>query len=63
MNEREDEGHLALINRRLIFGPARHGILIDLPTKEIEVPVTIAHKFTMARLPPVESRSPTHPAT
>jgi hypothetical protein len=50
MNKREAEGHLILTNRRLIFGTAGHGILVDLPTREIEVPVTISHRFMMARL-------------
>lgn len=50
LKKREAEGYLVLTNRRLIFGTARHGILIDVPTKEIEVPVTITYKFMMARL-------------
>jgi hypothetical protein len=50
LSKREAEGYLVLTNRRLMFGTAKHGILIDLPTKKIQVPVAITHKFMMARL-------------
>lgn len=50
LKKREAEGWLVLTNRRLVFGTAVHGVLIDLPMKEIRVPATITYKFTMARL-------------
>jgi hypothetical protein len=46
----EAEGWLVLTNRRLVFGTAKHGILINLPMKEITVPATITDKFMSARL-------------
>jgi hypothetical protein len=45
LKKREAEGWLVLTNRRLVFGTAKHGILIDLPMKEIMVPATIKDKF------------------
>ncbi len=50
LKKREAEGYLVLTNRRLVFGTAKHGILVDLPIAEIKVPVSITFKFTMARL-------------
>jgi hypothetical protein len=50
LKKREAEGWLVLTDRRLIFGTASHGILTDLPMKEITGPVTITHKFMMERL-------------
>jgi hypothetical protein len=50
LKKREAEGWLVLTDRRLIFGTARHGILIDLPMREITGPVTNTHKFMMERL-------------
>jgi hypothetical protein len=46
LKKREAEGWLVLTNRRLVVGTAKHGILIDLPMKEIKVPATIKDKFT-----------------
>lgn len=50
LKKREAEGWLVLTDRRLIFGTARLGVLIDLPMKQIAVPVTITRKFMMDRL-------------
>ena len=50
LKKREAEGWLVLTDRRLVFGTAQHGILIDLPLKEIGPPPTIAYKFMMVRL-------------
>ncbi len=50
LKKREAEGWLVLTDRRLVFGTARHGVLIELPTTQIAVPVTVTYKFTMARL-------------
>jgi hypothetical protein len=50
MKKREAEGYLVLTDRRLIFGTAKHGILVDLPLKEIKVPVTLRYRYMMARL-------------
>jgi hypothetical protein len=50
LKKREAEGHLVLTDRRLIFGTARHGILVDVTRKEIGAPASIIHKWMMARL-------------
>lgn len=50
LKKREAEGHLVLTSRRLIFGTARHGILVDVARKEIDPPATIGYKWMMARL-------------
>jgi hypothetical protein len=50
LKKREAEGWLVLTNRRLVVGTAKHGILIDLPMKEIKVPATIKDKFMMTRV-------------
>jgi hypothetical protein len=50
LKKREAEGHLVLTNRRLIFGTARHGILVDVARKEIELPASVTYKWMMARL-------------
>lgn len=50
LKKREAEGHLVLTNRRLIFGTAQHGILVDVARKEIGTPASITFKWMMARL-------------
>jgi hypothetical protein len=50
LKKREAEGYLVLTNRRLIFGTAKHGILVDLAMKEIKAPVTFRFRYMMARL-------------
>jgi hypothetical protein len=50
LKKREAEGWLVLTNRRVVFGTATHGILIDVRMNEIKVPATITYKFMMARL-------------
>lgn len=50
LKKREAEGFLVLTNRRLIFGTAKHGILVDLPMKGVKGPATVAHKYMTARL-------------
>ena len=50
LKKREAEGFLVLTDRRLIFATSKHGIMVDLAMKEIEMPVTVTHKFAMARL-------------
>ena len=50
LKKREAEGWLVLSNRRLVFATTKHGILIDLPIKEIRVPVTVTDRFMSARL-------------
>ena len=50
LKKREAEGYLVLTNRRLIFGTAKHGILVDLAMEEIKVPVTLRYQYMMARL-------------
>jgi hypothetical protein len=50
LKKREAEGWLVLTNRRLVFGTAKHGVLIDLPMKAIVVPATITDKFMSTRL-------------
>jgi len=50
LKKREAEGHLVLTDRRLIFGTAKHGILVDLATKELRVPASVTYKWIMAHL-------------
>lgn len=50
LKKREAEGHLVLTDRRLIFGTAQHGILVDVAKKEIGTPVSFTYKWMMARL-------------
>jgi hypothetical protein len=50
LKKREAEGHLVLTNRRLIFGTAQHGILVDVARKEIRTPASVSYKWMMARL-------------
>jgi hypothetical protein len=47
---REAEGHLVLTDRRLIFGPSQHGIMVDLGRNEIRTPVTVRFGWMRARL-------------
>jgi hypothetical protein len=39
-----------LTDRRLIFGTAREGILVDLATAQIKQPAITAYRFTMSHL-------------
>ncbi len=50
LKPREAEGHLVLSDRRLVFGTAKHGILVDLMVEQIKVPVAVRHRFMMAHL-------------
>ena len=50
LKKREAEGWLVLTNRRLVFATATHGVLLDLPIEQIEIPPTIMDKFMSARL-------------
>ncbi len=50
LKRREAEGSLVLTDRRLIFGTAKHGILVDLSMKEIDGPVTFRFRYMMAHL-------------
>lgn len=50
LKPREAEGHLVLSDRRLVFGTAKHGILVDLMVEQIEVPVTVQSRFMMAHM-------------
>ncbi len=60
LKKREAEGYLVLTTRRLIFGTARHGILVDLARKEIAPPATIGYKWMMARLAIVTDQDAKH---
>ncbi len=60
LKKREAEGWLVLTNRRLIFGTAAHGILIDLPMEEIRVPITVTDKFMSTRLLVKPDNGPEH---
>ena len=46
----EAEGYLVLSDRRLIFGTPEHGILVDVRTRQIKIPVRLRHRFLMAHL-------------
>ena len=50
LKKREDKGYLVVTDRGLIFGTARHSILIELARFEIKVPTTVKNKFLMAEL-------------
>ena len=50
LKKREAEGYLVLTDRRLIFGTARHGILVDLAFAQVKRPTTTAYRFTMSHL-------------
>ena len=50
LKKREAEGWLVLSSQRLVFGTARHGILVDLPMAEVIVPATITEKFMRTHL-------------
>ena len=50
LKKREAEGHLVLTDRRLIFGTAKHGILVDVTRKEIRAPASVSYKWMVARL-------------
>jgi hypothetical protein len=50
LKKREAEGNLVLTDRRLVFGTAQHGILVEVPIGEIRAPVLVTNKFMMARL-------------
>ena len=50
LKKREAEGSLVLTDHRLIFGTAKHGILVDLAMKEIKGPVTFRFRYMMAHL-------------
>jgi hypothetical protein len=46
----EAEGYLVLSDRRLIFGTPEHGILVDVRTRQIKVPVRVRNRVLMAHL-------------
>jgi hypothetical protein len=46
----EAEGHLLLSDRRLIFGTPEHGILLNIRTRQIKVPVRVRNRILMAHL-------------
>jgi hypothetical protein len=50
LKAREAEGYLVLSDRRLIFGTPEHGLLVDIPTRQIKVPVRVQNRFLMAHL-------------
>ena len=50
LKPREAEGHLVLSDRRLAFGTAKHGILVDLMVEQIKVPVKVRNRLMMAHL-------------
>ncbi len=50
LKKTEAEGRLVLTDRRLIFGTAKHGVLVDLAIKDLRVPVSVTHKWMMAHL-------------
>ena len=50
LKPREAEGHLVLSDRRLVFGTAKHGILVDLMVEQIKVPVKVRNRLMMAHL-------------
>ncbi len=60
LKKREAEGNLVLTDRRLIFGTAKHDILIDLAMGEIKLPVVVSHKFMMARLLVMDTQGQEH---
>ena len=39
-----------LTDRRLVFGTAKHGILVDLMVDQIKAPVIVRHRFMMPHL-------------
>lgn len=50
LKAREAEGHLLLSDRRLIFGTPEHGILVDVATSQIELPVRTESRLLMAHV-------------
>ncbi len=50
LKPREAEGDLVLTDRRLVFGTAKHGILVDLMVDQIKAPVIVRHRFMMPHL-------------
>ena len=50
LKAREAEGYLVLSDRRLVFGTPEHGILVDIPTRQIKVPVRVQNRILMAHL-------------
>ena len=50
MKPREAEGYLVLSDRRLVFGTAKHGILVDAARGEIALPARAQYRIAMAHL-------------
>ena len=50
LKPREAEGYPVITDRRLIFGTAKHGVLIDVARVQIAVPARVQHRRTMAHL-------------
>jgi hypothetical protein len=50
LKAREAEGYLVLSDRRLIFGTAEHGVLINVTIGRVERPTRICNRLLMARL-------------
>lgn len=50
LKPREAEGYVVLTDRRLIFGTAKHGILVDAARGQIAYPARAQYRLTMAHL-------------
>ena len=50
LKPREAEGYLVLTDRKLVFGTAKHGILVDAAIETITPPARVQYRITMAHL-------------